>query len=463
MSFPYIPHTEEDIAVMLETMGVDSLDQLFRGIPQQIQEQADLSALGPALSEQEILEHLHQLSSKNQSDMSSSSFLGGGIYRHFSPSVIDQLLLRGELLTSYTPYQPENAQGSLQIIFEFQTLVCQITGMEMANAGLYDASSGLVEAVLCALRVKKNRQLVVLSQAISPWIRDCVKTILKGIAGSELVELGYEPESGQVNQRELKELLSSRAEEVACVALGYPNYFGVVENLAELVPLVQDAGALAISLTNEALALSLFEPPGSFGVDISTGDLQSFGVAPNLGGPTCGFFACKKQYLRQVPGRICGRSTDAEGNRAFVLTLSTREQHIRRDKATSNICTNHALLAVCVTIYLSLLGPRGLKELGEINFSRRAYLENKLRAGQGKILFGGPRFNEFTYQLSPEQLKSHGVANANELINKLARENNTLIGPALETTYPELKNSLLLSVTELNKKETLDELANLLG
>ena len=463
MSFPYIPHTDEDIAMMLEAIGVTSLDELFRGIPQQIQEQANLSALGPALSEQEILEHLHQLSSKNQTDLSSSSFLGGGNYRHFSPSVIDQLLLRGELLTSYTPYQPENAQGSLQIIFEFQTLVCQLTGMEMANAGLYDASSGLVEAVLCALRVKKNRKLVVLSKAISPWIRSCVETILKGIAGSELLEVGYQSESGQLDQQELKDLLSARGQEVACVALGYPNYFGVMENLAEVVPIIEDSGALSISLSCEALALSLFEAPGSFGIDISTGDLQSFGVAPNFGGPSCGFFACKKQYLRQVPGRLCGQSTDAQGNRAFVLTLSTREQHIRRDKATSNICTNHALLAVCVTIYLSLLGPQGLRELGEINFSRRAYLENKLKAGKGKILFSGPRFNEFVYQLSPEQLQTHQVANASELIDKLASQNNTLIGPALDTSYSELANSILLSVTELNKREALDELANLLG
>lgn len=451
---PYIPHTSSDIEEMLHVIGKESIAELFSGIPEEIRRRAQEQWNLPAgLSEQDVLERLNELSQKNADDQRYSSFLGAGVYRHFVPSVIDQLLLRGEFLTSYTPYQPEISQGNLQAIFEFQSMVCLLTGLDVSNAGLYDGATALLEAALLALRVKKGSKQVLISAALAAKVKAVLSSVLCP-NGFQLKEIAYDAQTGAVSAKSLQQALQS-SEGVACVCLGYPNYFGVLEPLEELSALVHQAGALSIAYTPEVLALSVYRAPGELGVDLSVGDMQSFGIAPNFGGPSCGFLAAKEEFMRQLPGRLVGETVDHNGQRGFVLTLATREQHIRREKATSNICTNHALMALASTIYLALLGPQGLRELGELNRARTEYLARELEKLGLQLIFNGPRFNELVLSLenAPASWRD-----PEKLLSKLFQEHKILFGTALVEQFPELKYCLLLSVTELNSRRALDEL-----
>ena len=458
MTHPYIAHTEEDIREMLQIIGDEDIDSLFKAIPEEIRSKAKASACAlPAHSEQEIVAKLEGMSDRNYDGFKYSSFLGGGCYRHFIPSVVDQVVMRGEFLTSYTPYQPEVAQGHLQSMFEFQTLVCQLTGQDVSNTGVYDGPTALVEAVLLSIRVNKNRTRILVSEAIAPRVRKCLQTVLQWIEGMTLEVIPVDSETGETSVRALGEMLDDKVASVIC---GYPNYFGVVDDIVGLSDCISKNKALLISYTSEALSFGVVKSPGESGADISVGDMQSFGIAPCYGGPWCGFFAVKNALLRQLPGKIAGETVDAEGTQGFVLTLSTREQHIRRERATSNICTNNNLLALCANIYLSLLGPAGLKELAELNLARRCYLESLLQEHDLKREFSGAGFNEFVVSIGKE---GDTVADIERYIDQLAVEQQILIGPALGKSYEKLPRAVLLSVTELNSQAEIEKLVDALA
>jgi len=424
---------------MLEFIGAASLDDLFTSIPEELRFDGSWK-LPSALSEMELHEHFQDLAAANRSY--SARFLGAGIYDHFIPSVVDSLSSRQEFLTSYTPYQPEISQGTLQALFEFQTLFCMLTGMEVANASMYDGASAMAEAILMAVRLQKDRNLVLVSEGIHPLYLEVARTYFSNLdLRCELLPL-------QGNHTDPAVLAAHLNDQVAAVVLGYPNFFGRVENLPALVPLIQGAGAQVITVTSEALSLALLASPGSLAVDIAVGEAQSFGLPPMFGGPLLGFFACREQHRRQLPGRICGMTKDRNGRRCFVLTLNTREQHIRRAKATSNICSNQGLCALRATIYLSCLGRRGLRQLALLNHSRCEYLKARLAALPGVALENGPHFNEFVLRL---QRPAAGVLERLE-------QRGILAGLDLGRFFPDRADCLLLAVTERNGKEQLQQL-----
>ena len=461
MSHPYLPQTEVDTKQMLKAAGLESTDDLFSSIPGELRASAKrMNAVGDPLSEQEVVSEMSRLASLNADDTRCDSFLGGGCYRHFVPSVIDQMVLRGEFLTSYTPYQPEVSQGTLQSIFEFQSLVVELTGLDVSNAGLYDGANSLVEAALLALRLRKGRSIVLISEAISPRVRGCLETIVRGVPGIEIVPVPWDPKSGQTSIRAVEEKISLHGDKVAALILGYPNYLGVFDELPAAKDILARTQSLLISYTAEALALGVVASPGSLGADIAVGDMQSFGASPSFGGPWCGFMGTRQEFVRQMPGKVAGQTVDRKGRRGFVLTLATREQHIRREKATSNICSNQALLSLCANAYLSLLGPTGLRELADVNFSRRVYLENKLEELGLRVAFSGPRFNEFVLDVST--IIASGVS-CEELLQRLFREDGILLGPALSSLYPDQTNKVLVSTTELNSRQSLDRLVEALA
>ena len=432
----YLPHTESDIQQMLAKIGVKSLDELFSTIPAHLQLQRPLDG-EPALDERALMDHLESLASKQPKD---APFLGAGAYPHHVPPSVDQLLLRGELYTAYTPYQPEIAQGTLQITFEFQTFVTLLTGLEVANASMYDGASAAAEAALMSIRVSGGkRNKIVVSRALHPEYRDVIRTY--HTEGFEVVEVPF----GADGRTDMKALEAAVDENTAGVLVGYPNFFGVVDDLAGAAKIAAAKGALAISCTTEALSLGMLQAPGRLGVDIAVGEMQSFGNGLNFGGPGLGFFATREKFLRQFPGRVAGATVDRTGKRGFVLTLSTREQHIRREKATSNICTNHGLNATAATIHLSMLGRHGLHALALLNWRRARYAREQLASAGRKALFSGPVFNEFAI---------HAPADAAQRIAKAGLSG----GLPLKRFYPELGDGLLLCVTELHDKSRIDAL-----
>ncbi|HEY9773275.1 MAG TPA: aminomethyl-transferring glycine dehydrogenase subunit GcvPA [Planktothrix sp.] len=445
--FPYLPHTEEDRQEMLKKIGVRSFEELVKHIPDGVR--AEKLDLRPGLSELELTQHISALASKNTSTSKQSSFLGGGSYRRFVPSVVPSIISRSEFATAYTPYQPEVSQGSLQIIYEFQTAVCLLTGMEVANASMYDGPTACAEAALMAARLN-SRQKVIASRSVNPEYRMVTQTYLNSCG------LIYEC-SEQVSQDGLtaSEKLNID-QDTAAVIVQYPNYFGLFEDVESVAKAAHDAGALLVVVT-DAIAMGLLTPPGLFGADIVVGDAQPCGNSLSFGGPSAGFMACRKDFVRQLPGRLAGMTVDNRGNRAFTLTLQTREQHIRRAKATSNICTNQALNALAMLVYLTMMGPQGIKQLASISLQRANYLADKLAKIAGVKLLFTPFFNEFAVALEQpvdhvlEQLKQRGI----------------LGGLALKQFYPELDNALLVAVTEMNSVEELDryaaELAAVLG
>lgn len=437
----YIPHTPEEIQVMLKSVGLKSVAELFSSIPDLLQLE-ELLKLPTPLDEISLMRKLQSLAQENQIAPPNRSFLGGGVYRHYIPSAVHNLIQRSEFVTPYTPYQPEIAQGTLQTIFEFQTMVCEIFGMEVANASLYDGSTALAEAVLMGLRLQKNRKNILVPETLHPEYRQVVQTLLKNL-GDHFVTIPVAKEGG-IDRNALNDYLNP---EIAACVLPCPNFFGIVEDLGDTVERIHQAGGLAIFCVTEPLSLGLFESPGALGADIVCGEGQSFGLPPSFGGPFVGLFATKEKFVRQMPGRLCGMTTDAQGRRGFVLTLVTREQHIRREKATSNICTNQALCATQMTIYLSLLGKQGLQKLAALNLERAEYAKEKLTAIAGiELMFPNQTtFNEFVLTLP-----------------KPAETVSQIGGIPLSRWYSHWDHALLVSVTEMNEKEDIDDFANAL-
>jgi glycine dehydrogenase subunit 1 len=439
----YLPKSPGERIEMLQQIGASSIDDLFSTIPQEYRLERDLE-VPRQMGESEIVEYFRQAA--QDSAVGYASFLGAGAYRHYRPVIIDSLVQRGEFLTSYTPYQAEITQGTLQAIFEFQTMICELTGMEIANASMYDGSTGAAESVTMAVRIT-HRSGVLVARSVHPEYREVMQTYAQhqGLAAQTLA-------FGDDGRLDLDALEQSVTEETACVLVQSPNFFGVIEDIPAIAAIVHKKGALLVVSIAEAISLGVVRPPVE--ADIVSLEAQSYGVALSYGGPYCGVIAAKEKYLRQMPGRLVGETVDTEGRRGFVLTLSTREQHIRREKATSNICTNQALVALMATIYLTVYGKEGIRELALHNLAKASYAAKQFSSvGGARLLFpASPRFHEFVLQTSeaPEQL------NAQLLQQKI------IGGLPLGRWYPELGNASLWCATELNTREQIDHTASLL-
>ena len=432
---------------MLSSIGIASAEGLFDSIPSELRLKSPLKT-PPALSEIELLARFEQLGARN-TGANRISFLGAGAYSHYIPTIVDHILSRSEFFTAYTPYQPEISQGTLQTIFEFQTLVCQLTGMEVANASMYDGSTALAEAVLMAERVTR-RSKIVASGAIHPQYLEVVRTYVQH-AGIDLDVVAFDSESGQAG----KILIDSIDDKTAAVVVQSPNFFGCVEDLAAFATAASAKGALLVVAVTEAISLGLLKSPGACGADIVVAEGQSFGVPLSFGGPYVGLFATKEKYARQIPGRLVGEAYDKNGRRGFVLTLATREQHIRREKATSNICTNEGLIALAATVYLETMGKRGMREVAELCIQKAAYAARRIREITGfAVPFSGSCFNEFVVR---------APSNAVELLSRLGKEKNIEGGVALSPFFPERKNDFLVCVTETNTREQIDRLVDALS
>jgi glycine dehydrogenase subunit 1 len=440
-SHRYIPNAGEDIREMLQTIGVDSVDRLFDTIPDDVKLKGLLDIPGP-WSEVESRRWFRELAARNKTTVDHVSFLGGGAYAHYQPACIDQLLLRAEFLTAYTPYQPEVSQGTLQSIFEYQTHQCLLTGLDVANASLYDGSTALCEAVLLAERLGKTSHKVVISKSVHPHYRETLRTYIQNL-GIEIVEIGYGAD-GRVDLDELR----AACEGAFGVAVQSPNFFGVIEDYDAIA---KAAGELTkISVIAEATSLGVLAPPGQHGFDICVGEGQAWGIPTQFGGPYVGFMVVREALKRHMPGRLVGETVDVDGKRAYVLTLATREQHIRRGKATSNICTNQALIALAANMYLSLMGRQGLREVATQCLQKAAYLRGKLGAiNNVELPFSGPVYNEFVVR-TPFP--------ATEILGDLEHE-KILGGIPLETFYEGNGRDFLVAVTELHTKEQLDRFA----
>lgn len=430
---------------MLREIGFPSAAELFRGIPEKLQLKRPLD-LPPALSEGEALNYFRQLAESNETRVTGRkmpSFLGAGAYDHFIPTIIDTLISRSEFYTSYTPYQPEISQGTLQAIFEFQTMICELTGMDVSNASLYDGSTATAEAVLMAERVT-GRTKVALAGNLHPEYVQVVDTYIRN-AGISKVMLPFNDETGTLRLDALAEL----NQEIGAVIVQSPNFFGGIEELQKIAEATHKIGALFVVVVAEAMSLGLLQSPGKAGADIVCGETQSFGIPMSFGGSYCGFFATNEKYQRQIPGRLVGMASDGQGRQGFVLTLATREQHIRREKATSNICTNQGLYALMSTVYLSTLGRRGVREAAEQNVQKSHYAARRIAELKGyRVRFSANFFNEFAVV---------GPAPAADLLRQL-REEKIIGGLELARFFPEMKNEFLVCVTETVTREEIDRL-----
>lgn len=435
----YLPHTPEDISEMLAAVGVDSLEDLFSTVPGDCRRTNEM-VLPERLSEWELNRHIDALAGTMAVPPEYKVFMGAGSYAHHIPAAVSHLLSRSEFVTAYTPYQPEISQGTLQAIFEYQTLTARLLGMEVANASQYDGASALAEAALMAIRVTRKKKVAV-SRLVHPHYRTVLETYLKP-TGYEIVELPYLPD-GTTDPARLE-----GAQDLAAVAVQSPNFFGCIENIQSISAAVQPNKTLVIAAFTEPLAFGLIKTPGSQGADIACGEGQSLGIPRSFGGPGLGMFAAKMKYVRNMPGRLVGQTTDADGRRGFVLTLATREQHIRREKATSNICTNHSLCALASAIYMATLGGSGIKALAQTNYDKCEYLKGALRKAGFRIPFEQPTFNEFVVEFPPGFVKTY-----DRLVDR-----KIIPGLPLECHYRELKNHYLLCVTETIGKEDMDEL-----
>ncbi len=436
----YIPATESNIKEMLEKIGLSSISDLFRSIPEALRLKKGLN-LSSAMSELELTRHLNKLASKNNGNDNYSSFLGAGCYRHFAPSVINHIASRAEFYTAYTPYQPEISQGTLQGIFEYQSLICMLTGMEVANASMYDGATSLAETALMALRLT-NRKEVILSQTIHPEYRQTLETYLKNL--DVKIKMAPFTKEGLTDFSWIEKEISSQC---AAILIQSPNFFGAIEDTESFSTLAHKNGSLQIVSVVEPISLGILKPPGELGADIVTGEGQSLGVPMNYGGPSLGLFASLEKYVRNMPGRIVGETVDAKGRRGYVLTLATREQHIRRERATSNICTNQALCALMATVYLVIMGKNGMKEVAEQNIQKAHYAKNALAKIKGLSLkFSGEIFNEFVIETKKPPTE----------INEQLLKRSIIGGLGLQRHYPELKNCMLFCVTEYNTKEEID-------
>jgi len=435
----YHPHTPDDVRQMLAAIGAGSTEELFRSIPSSLKLGRPLD-VPPAADEISLFAELSRLAARNR--VEHPPFVGAGAYPHHVPPTVDQLLLRGEFFTAYTPYQPEVAQGTLQALFEWQTFVTLLTGLEVSNASMYDGSTAMAEAALMATRVTGRRKVVV-SAAVHPGYRAVLATYLAS-TGDEIVTVPYAADG----RTDLAALARAVDGQTAAVLVGYPSFFGVIDALPEAAALARKAGALTISVTSEAVAFGLLEAPGKLGADVAVGTMQSFGAGLQFGGPAAGFLALRQDQVRQMPGRICGATLDKRGRRGFVLTLSTREQHIRREKATSNICTNAGLMALAATIHLSLLGRRGLAQLARLNYERARLLRDAMARAGFPLRFAAPAFNEMAFD----------VGDAEAVVTRLARQ-GIAAGAPLSRWYPEdprMKGALLCVATELHTPELIE-------
>jgi len=438
----YLPKSPADREQMLRAIGCKSIDDLFAPIPAEYRLNRDLK-VPRQMAESEIIDYFRQRADANAAGY--AVFLGAGAYHHYRPVVIDSLISRGEFFTAYTPYQAEIAQGTLQAIFEFQTMICELTGMDVANASMYDGSTGAAEALLMAVRVT-GRKGAVAARTVHPEYREVMRTYTQH-QGLPIAECGY-LSNGRIDMGELDKKVGN---DTACVLVQSPNFFGAIEDVAAVADLAHKKGALLVVSIAEALSLGIVKPPGE--ADIVSMESQSFGVPLGFGGPYAGVMATKEKYVRQMPGRLVGETVDKDGKRGFVLTLSTREQHIRREKATSNICTNQALIATMATIYMTIYGREGLKELALQNLAKASYAANQF-AKKSKLLFqGAPRFNEFVIETKED---SHRI-------NDRLLEKKTIGGLTLGKFYPELANASLWCCTELNTKEQIDTAVQAVG
>jgi glycine cleavage system P protein (glycine dehydrogenase) subunit 1 len=434
----YLPKSDSERVEMLRQIGAASINDLFSVIPDEYRLARDLD-IPRQMGESEIVEYFKAAAEKNANGY--ASFLGAGAYRHYRPVVIDSLVQRGEFLTSYTPYQAEITQGTLQAIFEFQTMICELTGMDIANASMYDGSTGAAEAVMMAIRVT-GRDGVLVARTAHPEYREVMHTYAQH-QGHDAREVGY----GADGRIDLAALEQAVTEETACVLVQSPNFFGCIEDIPVIAEIAHKKGALLVVSIAEAVSLGIVRPPVE--ADIVSMEAQSYGVALSYGGPYCGVLAAKEKYLRQMPGRLVGETKDTQGRRGFVLTLSTREQHIRREKATSNICTNQALVALMTTIFLTVYGKQGMRELAVQNLAKAKYAAEVL-GKQGKLLFADtPRFHEFVLQTEEPA----------EQLNARLLEKKIIGGLSLKKWYPELGNATLWCATELTTKEQMDAAA----
>ncbi len=454
----YLPHTQDEIREMLQAVGKSSLDELFSSIPAALQQQQPLS-LEPALDELALTRHLAELAERNRGG-SMLSFLGGGAYDHYFPQAADQLLLRSELYTAYTPYQAEVAQGTLQIIFEFQTIVSEILGLPVANASMYDASTAAAEAVLMARRLTKRHRMVI-SGCLHPQYADTIKTLTHELdreADKQQGERWQQVAERSDGSSDIAALGAVIDGDTACVVVGYPTFLGSLCDLRPLAKAAHDAGALLITATAEPFALALVEPPGALGADIAVAEGQPLGLPPQYGGPGVGLFACQnnRKMLQQMPGRLCGETVDHRGKRGYVLTLSTREQHIRRERATSNICTNSGLCATALTIKMCLLGKQGFGQLAEQCLAKAEHLRATIASLDGyRIVSAQPTFNELAIEVRG--------GDASKLVGALMQTDSIIAGLDLGRFYPARRGQLLVAVTERHQRADLDRFSSALA
>jgi glycine dehydrogenase subunit 1 len=450
----YIPHTEDDIARMLRVVGKPDVASLFEHIPPRLRSTRPLD-IAP-LDEGSLLSHLGEIGSRNRPavgatarDGAALSFLGGGLTPHTIPSAVDALLMRSEWYTSYTPYQPEISQGTLQAVFEFQTIVCELFGMGVANASMYDGATAAAEAVLMARRVTGKHHAVI-TPGLHPHYLQTINTYLGGVGdhAAESHKLGAD---GRASLSHIEASLAGG--DVACIVVQTPNFFGVVEDLPKLAELAHKHGALLVAVNTEPVAFGVLAPPGALGADIAVGEGIGVAIPPSLGGPGVGLFAAKSDYMRQMPGRLVGETVDKDGRRGYVLTLATREQHIRREKATSNICTNQGLIALAFAIHMSLIGKRGLTEMARLNLAKSEYAKKQLSSLRGfSLAYSGPTFNEFTVKVRGGDARKVADALAERGVYAGVPAN----APGLLSGHAD---QLIVAVTERHSKADIDKLA----
>jgi len=440
----YIPTTPAEVQEMLGAIGVKTIEDLFAEIPPELRLQGDLN-IPEGMSEPEMTRKLTRLSQNNETVDDKVCFLGGGAYDHIIPAAIDHLLLRGDFFTAYTPYQPEVSQGTLQCIYEFQSLICGLTGMDQANASMYEGATATVEAINMATAQTRRNKVLVLT-TVNPEYRRVINSLNTPL-GAEIVNVPFE--DGVVDPAKVYEMLN---DQVAAVVMQYPNFLGCIEDVEKIAEVAHDAGALAIVVANP-IALGLLETPGKLGADIVCGEGQPLGIPLSFGGPYVGFLAAKKALLRRMPGRIVGKTTDIDGKTGYVLTLQAREQHIRREKASSNICSNQALMALNATIYMSLMGREGIREVAGQCFQKAHYLKRELAKVDGvSFPFTGSFFHELVVK----------IPNARKVLGKMAKQ-GVFAGIPLDNWFANLKDCVLVAVTEKRSKDEIDNYCNLLG
>ncbi|UYZ20739.1 aminomethyl-transferring glycine dehydrogenase subunit GcvPA [Mesobacillus jeotgali] len=444
MKHRYLPLTESDKNAMLESIGVSSIDELFSDIPEKVRFAGEYN-IKPAKSETALMKELAQMAAKNADLKMNSSFIGAGVYDHYIPVIVDHVLSRSEFYTAYTPYQPEISQGELQAIFEFQTMICELTGMEVANSSMYDGGTALAEAAMLSAGHTRRKKVLV-SSAVHPEYKDVVRSYAKG-QYIDVVEVPHK--NGVTDLEALKDMAS---EEIAAVIVQYPNFFGGIEPMKEIEEITHENKSLFVVSSNP-LALGALTPPGKFGADIVTGDAQPFGIPTAFGGPHCGYFAVSGKLMRKVPGRLVGQTKDDQGRRGFVLTLQAREQHIRRDKATSNICSNQALNALAASVAMTALGKKGVREMAVANIQKAHYAKKAFKENGFEIAFEGSTFNEFVVKLN-KPVKE---------VNQKLLEKGIIGGYDLERDDSSLENHMLVAVTELRTKEEIDTFVKEMG